>query len=998
MGPELPPKPSPEESEAISLFATFLGELESGRKPDLEELCRSHPEHATILRELWEERDVVGPLVEAAMQSAGNSLFGSHAPGSLAPAAGLEPGDDLGEFRLIEILGQGGMGQVWRAEQRSLSRQVALKLIRPGRVSERALELFAREARAGARLSHPGIVTVYGRGTTDGRAWIAMELVQGSWTLRDHLKQVHGSTRGPEDHRKAADFIAQVADALDHAHSAGVMHRDVKPQNILVDEDERPRLTDFGLARIVDEATLSQTGDLLGTYYYMSPEQVAANRSGIDFRTDIFSLGVVLYEMLALRRPFEGETTHQIADQILAYDPPDLRTLGEHIPRDLAVICAKAMQKGRRHRYQTMAEMAADLRRHLEHLPILARPLSPPARMDRWVRRHQTVSAAAGAAMAVAATFAVWLAMGPGTVLSAPFSGPKTARNILIGGPALEASPTFAGPGQVVYERRESPGAQPALWQLNLDADRRPAPLTEHGLAARTPAASPDGRWLAYIEPAPEESEAAGEKPTATRLFIRALDQAPGGILRLGTGSEVLAAPDTLFEGVLWAPDSLSFVYTRRMGQRDTLVLHEHDTHVERELVSMDEGPFAAIPVSFSPSGDRIAFVRGEALEVLDLGSVGAQPSTWAADLGGEVRDLVWLPGDRVLVTHWTLFEDQLRLKELVDGELRLLEELELQGVGDSHDLAIDSTGERLAWVGRPNRFNLHLRQCTGDPRDRVERVDYKPLHLTWTPDGQGLVYGAELPEGFRMFHHELGSAVDSDIPIDVPGLPPGSQLATLAPAFSASGNGLVLRAKAVVDGESRYWIVILPWPPGTGAPLILSLEGRELFFPHVDDEGRRLVWTERTEDDDDTRIVMGARIEAGRVVEIQEQLRGAHNMARISGDGQLIAATVDRKMVVVGWGGVDPRTVADVGNNLIPMWHPDGLFYMRGSSTMVGEIDLMHIPAPGAEPRELCHISLGSNPDWASYDAQTGLFAYTLQRAEADIYLAQPATDRQQN
>ncbi|MEE8468560.1 MAG: serine/threonine-protein kinase, partial [Planctomycetota bacterium] len=734
MGQDQPPGSSPGSSEAEDLFAAFLGELESGRAPDFEELCGRHPEHAAILRELWEERDFVGPLVEAALPSGGSSLFGRHESGSLPPAAGLEPGAELGEFRLIEVLGEGGMGQVWCAEQRSLGRRVALKLIRPGRVSERALELFAREARAGARLSHPGIVTVYGRGTTDGRAWIAMELILGSWTLRDHLHQVRGSTRGPQDHRKSAECIAQVADALHHAHSAGVIHRDVKPQNILVDALERPRLTDFGLARIVDEASLSQTGDLLGTYYYMSPEQVAARRSGIDFRTDIFSLGVVLYEMLALRRPFEGETTHQIADQILAYDPPDLRTLGEHIPSDLAVICAKAMQKGRRHRYQTMAEMAADLRRHLDHVPILARPLSPPARAARWVRRHTTVSAAAGAALAVAAT--VWVAVGSATVPFAPFSGPDTVRKVLISGPALDTSPTFAGPGQLVYERRETAGAPPALWQLRLREGLRPAPLTAPGSPAGTPAASPDGRWLAHVEPVPEELQPEGLERGATRLVISALERTPQGILSLGTDPEVLAVPGAWLGGAHWAPDSLHLVYTRRVGSRSTLVLHQRGVGDEGELATVENVRFPGIPASFSPDGGRVAFVLDRTLQVVDLAAIEAKASTWVEDLRGECRDLVWLNDGRLLLTCWSPFEAELRMMQLVDGELRLLESLELQGVGDSYDLAVDPTGERLAWVGAPNRVELRLLWCPEAPAEILERVDYSPYHPVWTPDG----------------------------------------------------------------------------------------------------------------------------------------------------------------------------------------------------------------------------------------------------------------------
>jgi serine/threonine protein kinase/formylglycine-generating enzyme required for sulfatase activity len=348
------------------------------------------------------------PINDPAQASAGDSR--STPPDALSffrpgererpqPAPGLSAGKLVGDFRLVAMLGQGGMGQVWEAEQRSLQRRVAVKFVRPERVTERQLELFAREARAGGRLSHPGIVTVYGHGQSDGLAWIAMEYVEGAWTLEDFLDDTTRTGEVPEgyDH-KVALFVARIADAMHAAHEAGVIHRDLKPQNVLITEGDRPKVTDFGLARITDEASLSVTGEFSGTYYYMSPEQVAARRAGIDRRTDVFSLGVVLYELLALRRPFEGDTTHQVAAQILHKDPPDIRLTRSRAPRDLMVIAGKALEKDPDRRFQSMAELAADLRRYLANEPIQARP---PTRLDRlvkWTRRNPTRSAALGIA------------------------------------------------------------------------------------------------------------------------------------------------------------------------------------------------------------------------------------------------------------------------------------------------------------------------------------------------------------------------------------------------------------------------------------------------------------------------------------------------------------------------------------------------------------------------------------------------------------------------
>ncbi|NOT29479.1 MAG: SUMF1/EgtB/PvdO family nonheme iron enzyme [Planctomycetes bacterium] len=321
------------------------------------------------------------------------------------PAPGLAVGKVVGDFRLVALLGQGGMGQVWEAEQVALQRRVAVKFVRPERVTAHQLELFAREARAGGRLSHPGIVSVYGHGTSDDLAWIAMELVGGAWTLKDFLDEATRASELPAGYdRHVARFVAEIAEALAAAHAANVIHRDVKPQNVLITADDHPKVTDFGLARITDEAALSVTGDFAGTYLYMSPEQAMAKRMGLDHRTDVFSLGVVLYELLALRRPFEGDTSAQVAEQIVTKDPPDPRMLRSKIPRDLAVIALHALEKERTKRYATMQEFAADLGRYLAGEPIQA---TPPTRLDRavkWVKRNPGKSSAAAI---VAVTFTV---------------------------------------------------------------------------------------------------------------------------------------------------------------------------------------------------------------------------------------------------------------------------------------------------------------------------------------------------------------------------------------------------------------------------------------------------------------------------------------------------------------------------------------------------------------------------------------------------------------
>ena len=308
-----------------------------------------------------------------------------------------EEGQIFGDFRLVERINAGGMGEVWRADQISLGRAVAVKLLLPKFVfSDRARRQFQREAEAGGRIQHPGIVTVYTAGFSGHQPYIAQELVKGGYTLANFIADVRElPSLPPGYHHQVAEFLASVLDALQVAHDAGVIHRDLKPQNILISPEDTPKIADFGLAQIVDEEPLSQTGDFAGTYSYMSPEQAAARRSGIDHRTDVFSLGVTFYEMLTFHRAFDGVTTHEITKKVLFFDPPDPRGVKPQTPRDLALICAKAMEKAPDHRYSTAGEFAADLRRYLRDEPIAARPTGVVRKVQKLVRRHPTPAAIA---------------------------------------------------------------------------------------------------------------------------------------------------------------------------------------------------------------------------------------------------------------------------------------------------------------------------------------------------------------------------------------------------------------------------------------------------------------------------------------------------------------------------------------------------------------------------------------------------------------------------
>ena len=373
---------SPGDEELLATLVEELSELQGpAAQAVLEQLAANHPPLAGQLRELFAAMLVTDAVAEQSTIFAQERRGSDHGSGSGASLSaswptggtGMLPGvtplpATFGDYELLEEIGRGGMGVVYRAAQKSLGRTVAIKmLLRRDLASPADLSRFRSEAEAAAQLDHPGIVSIFEVGEFDGHPFYSMQLVEGT-TLAKRLRQ------GPLPAREAAALLAKVADAVQVAHTRGVLHRDLKPSNILIDGGGEPHVSDFGLAkRLEAEESVTHTGAILGTPCYMSPEQAAGSRGDVGPTSDVWSLGTILYQMLTGRPPFQASSPMDTLLAVLESDPPVPRSIDRQVDRDLEMIALKSLQKPQELRYGSAAELAADLRAFLAGEPVAAR-------------------------------------------------------------------------------------------------------------------------------------------------------------------------------------------------------------------------------------------------------------------------------------------------------------------------------------------------------------------------------------------------------------------------------------------------------------------------------------------------------------------------------------------------------------------------------------------------------------------------------------------------
>jgi hypothetical protein len=407
----------------------YLAVWDAGGRPSRAEFLARHTDIAEALGECLDGLDFI--------RSAAPGLKESTI--SAATAESIQPEGPLGDFRVMREIGRGGMGVVYEAVQISLGRRVALKVLPfASTLDGKQLQRFKNEAQAAAHLHHQNIVPVYATGCERGVHYYAMQFIEGQTlgaliadlhrasqpglsrrsnpvaatsaiqappggevdpTLPIGLLSTERSTRNPVFFRTVAQLILQAAEALEHAHQMGVIHRDIKPANLLVDERGKLWVTDFGLAHCQGNGAMTMTGDLVGTLRYMSPEQALAQRVNIDHRTDIYSLGATLYELLTLEPAFPGHDRQQLLRQIAFEEPKPPTRHSKAIPAELETMVLKAIEKNPEERYATAQDLADDLRRYLEDKPIRARRPSLWQRGKKWARRNRPVVWTAGACL-----------------------------------------------------------------------------------------------------------------------------------------------------------------------------------------------------------------------------------------------------------------------------------------------------------------------------------------------------------------------------------------------------------------------------------------------------------------------------------------------------------------------------------------------------------------------------------------------------------------------
>ncbi len=698
-------------------------------------------------------------------------------------------GQTISHYKIVEKLGEGGMGAVYKAEDTKLERTVALKFLLPQTIgSEEERQRFIREARAAASLSHPNICTVYEIDEAGGHTFIAMEYVEGE-TLKDKIET------GPLRLKEAVEIAAQIADGLQEAHHKGIIHRDVKPANVMVTSKGQAKIMDFGIAKSTDKTVLTKTGMTLGTVAYMSPEQIGGE--GVDGRSDIWSAGAVLYEMITGLRPFRGGYEQAVLYAILNTDPEPVTALRTGVPMELERIVSKAMAKDKRDRYQHVEEMPVDLRA----VEIDTTDVSRPTMASTGASAHRRRPSRREYAYAVGGLI-IGIVIGTLTVLHVTRNRAPQQKAVVAFTVALQpgqelsrdAPPLAISPdGKHLVYAAGGDGGGPRLFVRDLDRiETAPIPGTE---GARDPFFSPDGKWVGFFAGGKlKKVSLAGGAPMivcdARYWGTGASWDSHGGIIfppaelsglvRVsGTADslEVLTTPNA-DEGEIChrrpcvLPDGDVVIFTvvtatakgprltaldLETGERKTLLQGaNHATYLPSgHLVYAQAGGLRA--VGFDP--ERLE-ITGAPVPVLDgvyrRTFYGVDVSYFAVSAAG---NLAYVPGAVVPGANRLVWADR-------TGAMTPL--IEDQGVYRYPKLSPD--GKRLAVVDFADpetSRDLWIYDVERGTRTRLTSVGHSNVFPVWTPDGEYVTFASDRFGPMSLFYAPADGSGEARLLLD---------------------------------------------------------------------------------------------------------------------------------------------------------------------------------------------------------------------------------------